>query len=145
MRRARLPPLMPARPSDRAPTGTGATFDSNRAACSRQKRRQVASACANCRRRKEKCDDRRPACGACARRGVACTKGGDDGDDDSAVARTTSAATTGMLKSRNAALLRENGQLRDLLAALGNMSPARGQDLLARIRAADADDPIRAL
>ncbi|KAG5984191.1 hypothetical protein E4U54_006165 [Claviceps lovelessii] len=106
----------------------------------RQKRRQVAAACANCRKRKEKCDDRRPTCSACAKRGVPCNNDSKNDDSHSALATITTLTT---LKSRNAALLHENEQLRDLFVALRTASPSRGQDMLARLRA--ADDPLRAL
>lgn len=39
----------------------------------RQKRHQVITACDNCRKRKEKCNDARP-CQNCTRRGVTCSQ-----------------------------------------------------------------------
>ncbi|KAG6208064.1 hypothetical protein E4U35_000441 [Claviceps purpurea] len=136
----RLPRLMPM------PGPASATSDSyqvddsssisnttDKATSSRKRRRQVSAACANCRKRKERCDDKRPTCGACARRGAICNNG--TKDDDSSLTTT--------LKSRNAALLHENAQLRDLFAVLRGISPAHGHEVLTRLRA--ADDPIRAL
>ncbi|KAG6057967.1 hypothetical protein E4U17_000671 [Claviceps sp. LM77 group G4] len=139
----RLPRLMPM------PGPASATSDSyqvyqvddsssissttDKAMSSRKRRRQVSAACANCRKRKERCDDKRPTCGACARRGAICNNG--TKDDDSSLTTT--------LKSRNAALLHENAQLRDLFAVLRGISPAHGHEVLTRLRA--ADDPIRAL
>ncbi|KAG5989358.1 hypothetical protein E4U43_004516, partial [Claviceps pusilla] len=109
----------------------------------RQKRRQVAAACSNCRRRKEKCDDKRPTCSACAKRGVPCNNDSKNDDAGSALAALTTLTTLTTLKSRNAALLHENEQLRHLFVALRTASPSRGQDMLARLRA--ADDPLHAL
>ncbi|KAG5945456.1 hypothetical protein E4U53_006704 [Claviceps sorghi] len=136
----RLAPLMPGIESASASASASAqtTNSSNNTntigAATRYKRHQVAAACANCRKRKEKCDDRRPTCGACARRGVACNNGS---KNDAGSALTTT------LKSRNAALLHENERLRDLFDALRAVPPSDGHDILARLRA--ADDPVRAL
>ncbi|KHN99136.1 Zn(2)-C6 fungal-type DNA-binding domain protein [Metarhizium album ARSEF 1941] len=125
----RLPFLLPS-PS----TVVVHTDKSNdKLAFARQKRRQVASACANCRRRKEKCDDKRPTCGACARRGVTCNN--DMKQDESAGAVA--------LRHRNASLKLENEQLRDLFKLLHSLPAEEGQEVISRLKA--ADDPIQVL
>lgn len=132
-----LLPLMPAPSSSVAAPGAagprqGSGAD-NRVAFTRQKRRQVASACANCRRRKEKCDDKRPTCGACARRGVVCNN----------VTKGDEVSLTSTLRTRNAALKQENDQLRQLFSILRRASATGGQELLTRLRV--AEDPIQIL
>ncbi|EFY91265.1 C6 transcription factor, putative [Metarhizium acridum CQMa 102] len=99
----------------------------------RQKRRQVASACANCRKRKEKCDDKRPTCGACARRGVTCNN--DIKEDES--------ASTVALRHRNTSLRQENEQLRELFKLLHKLPTEEGQEVISRLKV--ADDPIQVL
>ncbi|KAK2603543.1 hypothetical protein QQS21_004312 [Conoideocrella luteorostrata] len=126
----RLPHLMPA---PVPPGGVGSRVEDGRILSSRQKRRQVASACENCRKRKEKCDDKRPTCGACARRGVICNN--ETKDDDSA-------ATTA-LRARNATLKQENEQFRELFSLLHRLSAREGQELLSRLRA--AEEPMQVL
>ncbi|KAG5981442.1 hypothetical protein E4U55_002946 [Claviceps digitariae] len=95
-----------------------------------------SSACSNCRARKQKCDDKRPTCGACARRGVPCNNSSKNHAADSVLLAST-------LQSRNAALLRENDQLRQLFVALQAMGPTDGHEMLARLRS--AEDPLCAL
>lgn len=102
-------------------------------AFTRQKRRQVASACANCRKRKEKCDDKRPTCGACARRGVTCNNG--DKEDETANALA--------LRNRNNVLRQENEQLRELFALLHKLPTEEGHEVISRLKV--ADDPIQVL
>lgn len=99
----------------------------------RQKRRQVASACANCRKRKEKCDDKRPTCGACARRGVTCNN--DIKEDEP--------AGTVALRHRNISLRQENDQLRELFKLLHKLPTEEGQEVISRLKI--ADDPIQVL
>lgn len=123
----RLPPLMPS------PSTVIHHRSDDKVSFARQKRRQVASACLNCRKRKEKCDDKRPTCGACARRGVTCNNESKDDESANCIA----------LRHRNMSLRQENEQLRDLFKLLHNLPTEEGQEVIARLKV--ADDPIQVL
>ncbi|OAA51725.1 Zn(2)-C6 fungal-type DNA-binding domain protein [Metarhizium rileyi] len=125
----RLPPLMPSPSTAITPNSK----NNEKLAFARQKRRQVSSACANCRKRKEKCDDKRPTCGACARRGVTCNNDIKEDDPANAVA----------LRHRNMSLKKENEQLRELFRLLHTLPAEDGQEVLSKLKT--ADDPIQVL
>lgn len=122
-----LPPIMPGASAERvSPSSSGDGQPSG----SRRKRHQVASACENCRKRKEKCDDRRPTCGACSRRGVSCSNSGLE-------------STAVSLRSRNNNLRQENSRLRDLYKLLVTLPGEESNDILARLRM--SNDPMATL
>ena len=120
----KFPPLLPR---------SAGEFENKISSQTRQKRRQVVAACENCRKRKEKCDDKRPTCGACARRGVYCNNGTKDDEPSSALT----------LRSRNALLRQENKQLRELFMLLRKMCEGDTYEVLGRLR--DTDDPFSVL
>lgn len=99
---------------------------------SRSRRPAVKVACEPCRQRRIKCDDRRPKCGPCARRGDTCVYGSDDKE-----------SSINALKRRIAYLQNENLRYRDLVGVLRSWTESEAFEIFTRLRA--AEDPLRVL
>lgn len=100
----------------------------------RNSRGQIKAACHECRRRRTRCDGKRPMCSSCQQRGATGECDYDTGD---------------VAESRTAALKRENGTLKETLSLLGqafehirNMAEGDALSLLGRARS--TADPIAA-
>ncbi|KAH6697221.1 hypothetical protein F5X68DRAFT_226609 [Plectosphaerella plurivora] len=102
---------------------------------SSRKRPQTRIACTPCRRRKSKCDGRRPVCTTCAAAGLQeCEY---DGDPD-----LTRAAA---LRKRNDELQRQIALYDQLFGVLSSRSEAESIDILRRIRRANVRTDLEEL
>lgn len=97
------------------------------------RRKAVSVACNCCRKRKERCDGKRPSCSTCITRAKACSYPHSDRD----------LVRTAPLKRSLEALQGENEQWRELYLLIKNLPDAKARQALVQIRA--AADPIEVL
>ncbi|KAK5991212.1 Notoamide biosynthesis transcriptional activator notL'-like protein [Cladobotryum mycophilum] len=97
------------------------------------RRKSVFVACDACRKRKERCDGRRPSCASCTKKGSECTY----------AEEPEHAVESYRIQRHNDTLKRENEQLRELFDLLKRLPEGEAYETLAHIRS--ADDPIAAL
>ncbi|KAH6973694.1 putative C6 transcription factor [Ilyonectria sp. MPI-CAGE-AT-0026] len=97
------------------------------------RRKAVSVACNCCRKRKERCDGKRPSCSTCITRAKACSYPHSDRD----------LVRTAPLKRSLEALQGENEQWRELYLLIKNLPDAKARQALVQIRT--AADPIEVL
>ena len=121
--------LLPAR-SVAAATGQTKSVASPLTARS-DRRQAILVACEPCRRKKCKCDGKRPICGTCIARETQCTY---DGEPDARRSVT--------LKRKNEALVEEVKRMRELLESMRSKPQSEAVEIFQHIRSSSDIDSV---